>query len=65
MTKQARRKFTPGKGRVIGNIWIARFWKTIKFNHIYRNPCDTGLDYMKEFRPISSIMTRKNTKTLG
>jgi putative transposase len=55
-----------GKGRATDNIWIERFWKTIKYNHIYLNPCDTEvLNYMKEFRPISSIITRKNTKALG
>ena len=24
-----------GKGRATDNIWIERFWKTIKYNHIY------------------------------
>jgi len=33
-----------GKGRATDNIWIERFWKTIKYNHIYLNPCDTGLE---------------------
>jgi len=33
-----------GKGRSTNNIWIERFWKTIKYNHIYLNPCDTGLE---------------------
>jgi putative transposase len=33
-----------GKGRATDNIWIERFWKTIKSNHIYLNPCDTSLE---------------------
>jgi putative transposase len=33
-----------GKGRATGNIWIEHFWKTIKYNHIYLNSCDTGLE---------------------
>ena len=33
-----------GKGRATDNIWIERFWKTIKYNHIHLNPCDTGLE---------------------
>jgi putative transposase len=53
------------KGRATDNFWIERFWKTIKYNHINLNHCDTGLDYMKEFRPVSSTITRNNTKELA
>ena len=30
-----------GKGRATDNTWIERFWKTIKYEYIYLNPCDT------------------------
>ena len=33
-----------GKGRAKDNIWIERFWKTIKQEHIYLNPADDGLE---------------------
>ena len=33
-----------GKVRATDNIWIERFWKTIKYNHIHLNPYDTGLE---------------------
>ena len=33
-----------GKGRAMDNIWIERFWKSIKYNHIYLNPADDGLE---------------------
>jgi putative transposase len=33
-----------GKGRALDNIWIERFWKSIKYNHIYLNPADDGLE---------------------
>jgi putative transposase len=33
-----------GKGRATDNAWIERFWKNIKYNPIYLNPCDTGLE---------------------
>jgi putative transposase len=33
-----------GKGRATDNAWIERFWKTIKNECIYLNPCDTGLE---------------------
>lgn len=33
-----------GKGRATDNAWIERFWKNIKYNYIYLNPCDSGLE---------------------
>ena len=33
-----------GKGRAKDNIWIERFWNTIKREHIYLNPADDGLE---------------------
>lgn len=29
-------------GRAKDNIWIERFWKTIKYEYIYNQPEDTG-----------------------
>ena len=31
-----------GKGRALDNIYIERFWRTIKYQHIYLNPADDG-----------------------
>jgi len=33
-----------GKGRALDNIYIERFWRTIKYQHIFLNPADNGLD---------------------
>lgn len=33
-----------GKGRAIDNIYIERFFRTIKQDYIYINPCDEGLE---------------------
>ena len=33
-----------GKGGATDNIWIKRFLKTIIYNYIYLNLCDTGLE---------------------
>lgn len=33
-----------GKGRALDNIYIERFWRTIKYQHIYLNPAKNGLD---------------------
>ncbi len=32
-----------GKGKALDNIYIARFWRTIKCQHIYLNPADDGV----------------------
>lgn len=33
-----------GKGRATDNTWIERFWKNLKENYIYLNPCDDGFE---------------------
>lgn len=33
-----------GKGRATDNIWIERFWKSLKYGYVYLNPCDNGLE---------------------
>lgn len=33
-----------GKGRALDNIFIERFWRTIKYQYIYLNPVDNGVD---------------------
>jgi putative transposase len=32
------------KGRALDNIWIERFWKSIKYDYIYLNPADDGFE---------------------
>ena len=49
-----------GKGRATDNIWIERFWKSIKYNYIYLNPCDNGMELLEG---ISDYMNYYNTKT--
>jgi len=33
-----------GKGRALDNIYIERFWRTIKYQHIYLNPANDGIE---------------------
>lgn len=33
-----------GKGRATDNAWIERFWKSLKHDYIYLNPCDDGFE---------------------
>lgn len=37
-----------GKGRATDNAWIERFWRTIKKNHLYLNPAETGTDLYQQ-----------------
>lgn len=34
-----------GKGRALDNIWIERFWKSLKYDYLYLNPADDGFEY--------------------
>lgn len=36
-----------GKGRAIDNVFIERLWRSVKYECIYLNPPDTGLDLYK------------------
>ena len=44
-----------GKGRAIDNIYIERFWRTIKYQHVYLNPADNGLEL---YRGIDNWLQR-------
>jgi putative transposase len=54
-----------GKGRATDNIWIERFWKTIKYNHIYLNPSDTGLELFEGVQTYIEYYHNKKHQTIG
>ena len=54
-----------GKGRATDNIWIERFWKTIKYNHIYLNPCDTGLELYEGVQTYIEYYQQKKHQGIG
>ena len=49
-----------GKGRAIDNIWIERFWKSIKHDFIYLNPCGDGFEL---FEGVQNHIEYYNQKT--
>ncbi len=49
-----------GKGRATDNAWIERFWKSIKYDYIYLNPCDDGLEL---FEGVQNHIRYYNQKT--
>ncbi|HVY73996.1 MAG TPA: IS3 family transposase [Puia sp.] len=32
------------KGRALDNVWIERFWKSLKYDYVYINPADDGFE---------------------
>lgn len=33
-----------GKGRALDNVWIERFWKSLKYDYVYLNPTEDGFE---------------------
>jgi putative transposase len=54
-----------GKGRATDNTWIERFWKTIKYNHIYLNPCDTGIELFEGVQTFIEYYHQKKHQSLS
>jgi len=48
-----------GKGRALDNIFIERFWRSIKYQHIYLNPANDGITL---YQGISRWMDKYNQK---
>lgn len=44
LEKQKIKISMDGKGRALDNVWIERFWKSIKYDYVYLNPCDDGFE---------------------
>ena len=48
-----------GKGRCLDNIYIERFWRTLKRRYIYLNPMDNGKDLYKGLKRYINDYNRK------
>jgi len=46
LKKQSIQISMDGKGRALDNIYIERFWRTIKYQHIYLNPAASGIELL-------------------
>ena len=49
-----------GKGRALDNIWIERFWKSLKYDYIYLNPADDGFEL---YEGVQNHIAYYNDKT--
>ncbi|MDO9152112.1 MAG: integrase core domain-containing protein, partial [Paludibacter sp.] len=47
LKKHSIRISMDGRRRAIDNIYIERFWRTIKQDYVYMNPCENGLELYK------------------
>ncbi|NQU84394.1 MAG: IS3 family transposase, partial [Mariniphaga sp.] len=55
-----------GKGRAIDNIFIERFWRSIKYEKIYMEPSDDGLElYGKIMAYMEFYNTKRQHQSLG
>lgn len=54
-----------GKGRATDNAWIERFWKNLKYNYVYLNPCDNGLELFEGVHDHIEYYHQKRHQSLG
>jgi putative transposase len=54
-----------GKGRATDNTWIERFWKSLKYNHVYLCPADNGLDLHQGILNYIEYYHQKKHQSLG
>ena len=52
-----------GRGRALDNIYIERFWKSIKYEKIYLNPPNGGLDLYQMVRDYISFYNKERRHT--
>lgn len=52
-----------GKGRALDNIYIERFWKSLKYEKIYLNPPNGGLDLYQKIKEYIEFYNNKRRHT--
>lgn len=50
-----------GKGRCLDNIWIERFWRTIKQEYVYLNPAEDGKVLFKGLKKFIDYYNNRRT----
>lgn len=48
-----------GKGRALDNIYIERFWRSIKYEYVYLNPANGGIELLKGVRKYIEFYNNK------
>jgi putative transposase len=49
-----------GKGRALDNVWIERFWKSLKYDYVYLHPAEDGFEL---YEGIQAHIDYYNNKT--
>ena len=50
-----------GKGRCLDNIWIERFWRTVKQEYVYLNPAEDGKVLFKGLKKFLDYYNNRRT----
>jgi len=53
-----------GKGRATDNTWIERFWKTLKYDYVYLNPADNGMELYEGIQTHIQYYNQKKHQTI-
>ena len=54
-----------GKGRATDNVWIERFWKSLKYNYVYLNPCNDGIELFEGIQEYVEYYNQKKHQSLN
>lgn len=54
-----------GKGRALDNIYIERFWRSIKYRHIYLNPANDGLELYTGINKWMNLYNKRKHQGTG
>lgn len=55
-----------GKGRALDNIYIERFWRSLKYEYIYLNPANGGIELLQGVRKYMEFYnTERRHESLG
>ena len=52
-----------GKGRALDNIYIERFWRSLKYEHVYLKPADDGLQLFKGIQDYINFYNNQRRHT--
>ena len=53
-----------GKGRALDNVWIERFWRSIKYDYIYLHPADDGFELFSGVQNHICYYNKKHHQTV-
>jgi putative transposase len=54
-----------GKGRAIDNVFIERFWRTIKYDYVYLHPISDGLQMYSGLNWFIDYYNRRAHQGIG